>query len=49
LTERLFALAMTAADVSAMGTSKVERTTRLRKVTARQRPNIQSKSAIGAN
>src|SRR6478735_5880617 len=35
LTERLFALAMTAADVSAMGTSKVERTTRLRKVTAR--------------
>jgi hypothetical protein len=40
LTKRLFALAMTA--VSAMGTSNVERPTRLRKAAARQAPDIQS-------
>jgi len=49
LTERLFALAMTAVDVSAMGRSNVERPTRLRKATARQAPDVQSKSAIGTN
>jgi len=49
LTERLFALAMTAVDVSAIGRSNVERPTRLRKATARQAPDVQSKSATGAD
>ena len=44
LTERLFALAMTAVDVSAIGRSNVERPTRLRKATARQAPDVQSKA-----
>jgi len=45
----LFALAMTAADVSAMGISNVECATRLRKVTARQAPHVQSKRMISAD
>jgi hypothetical protein len=40
---------MTAVDVSAIGKSNVERPTRLRKATARQAPDVQSKSAIGAD
>src|SRR5438045_7183108 len=40
LTERLVALAMTAADVSAMGISNVEYATRLRKVTARHAGHV---------
>jgi hypothetical protein len=39
LTERLFALAMTAVEVSAIGRSNVERPT----------PHVQSNSAIGAD
>jgi hypothetical protein len=39
LTERLFALAMTAVDVSAIGRSNVERPT----------PDVQSKRAVGAD
>jgi hypothetical protein len=42
----LFALAMTAADVSAMGISNVECATRLRKATARQALHVQSKRMI---
>jgi len=49
LTESLFALAMTAVEVSAIRRSNVERPTRLRKPTARQAPDVQSKSAIGAH
>jgi hypothetical protein len=40
---------MTAVDVSAIGKSNVERPTRLRKATARQAPDVQSKSAIAFN
>src|SRR6476659_2057036 len=40
LTERLFALAMTALDVSAMGTSKVERAICLRKVAPKNAPRV---------
>ena len=40
---------MTAVDVSAIGRSNVERPTRLRKATARQAPDVQSKRAVGAD
>ena len=49
LTERLFALAMTAVELSAIGRSNVERPTRLRKATARQAPHVQSKRMISAD